>query len=337
MIISPKKFGDDGAPPINSLRLAFGRFLFTADLLDKISMNCQNLFVHLGEFAAGDEKLFHFTGNSADIMMVPSKPDKIGFWFYELAISLSCGLAFMVDLRMKYCKRGIEHVDTIVMRWVEAMAQFSEVRPKGCPMMLAFDMYYLSGGTREYLAREETRKDVVVTASCKSSMFRAAEDKLKQAMARETKIVTQPGDWWGIYNPETQESLFRVYDTDKGVGEKLNYSTMIREVPRRNAVDTENRYIRGGYDYYKQMFDVCDKFNRNLHDKTWPFKCGGRNARGDEHHQHNFAISCVLQNTFALFIDINDIMRADRKDFKGYCLELADEIYALSLDNLTRE
>ena len=38
----------------------------------------------LGQYVAGDEKLFYFTGDSIIIRQVISKPDKIGLWFYEL-------------------------------------------------------------------------------------------------------------------------------------------------------------------------------------------------------------------------------------------------------------
>ena len=45
-------------------------------------------------FAAGDEKLFHFTGKSGDVRLVKSKPDQIGLWFYEIIMLATLSPAF---------------------------------------------------------------------------------------------------------------------------------------------------------------------------------------------------------------------------------------------------
>ena len=54
-----------------------------------------------GEFVAGDEKLLYFTGNSGDIRMVRSKPDRVGLWFYELCALLPNGLPIIVYFRLQ--------------------------------------------------------------------------------------------------------------------------------------------------------------------------------------------------------------------------------------------
>lgn len=84
--------GAHGPPCLSTIEAAFARFHFSQEIYTEIFRNAQSMFVHVGEKAAGDEKLAKFTGNSRDIMAVPSKPDKVGFWNYELCIPLSCGL-----------------------------------------------------------------------------------------------------------------------------------------------------------------------------------------------------------------------------------------------------
>ena len=62
------------------------------------------------------------------------------------------------------------------------------------------------------------------------------------------------------------------------------------------------------YDHYKSMFNACDRFNRMLHDRKWPHKNGGRDIPRDVGHHHNFAMSCILQNTFNAYIEKNGII-----------------------------
>lgn len=74
------------------------------------------------------------------------------------------------------------------------------------------------------------------------------------------------------------------------------------------------------------MFNACDKFNRALHDRKWPHKHGGRNKPGDNGLQHNFAFSCVLQNTFNAYEAINE--KGDSLgNYSDNCLELSIELF----------
>jgi len=218
-------------PSQTAVNAALGRFLFEADLFKGIFINVQNMFVHVGEKAAGDEKLDHYSGNSQDIMMVQSKPDKIGFWNYELCVMLSCGRPLLLDMWQKRCNiEAPEPVAAVVMSWVETLAQYQENRT--APIILAYDGYYNANTTREYCARAETRANVVVSASTKPGMFKRAEEKLHDAMVAQERLVSKPGDWCGIYNPTTCETLMKVFDTQKGVGVKINYSTAQKKVAR---------------------------------------------------------------------------------------------------------
>ena len=65
-----------------------------------ISNHFQSIVQSLGQGVASDEKLFHFTGDSVDVRLVISKPDKIGLWFYELVGALTCGAHYLLYLKM---------------------------------------------------------------------------------------------------------------------------------------------------------------------------------------------------------------------------------------------
>ena len=82
-----------------------------------------------GEFVAGDEKLLHFTGNSGDIRMVRSKPDRVGLWCYELCALLPNGLPIIVYFRLqKSDPRDAETIKTkdILKDWAGVIKKRSK-------------------------------------------------------------------------------------------------------------------------------------------------------------------------------------------------------------------
>ena len=82
------------------------------------------------------------------------------------------------------------------------------------------------------------------------------------------------------------------------------------------------------YDDYNILFDKCDKFNKRLHHCTWPHKSGGRNSLGDLGCQNNFAMSCMLQNVFNAWFQVNDI-DSHSVDFSTNFM-LSNEIYTFA-------
>ena len=95
----------------------------------------------IGESVADDEKLFHFTGNTAYVVQVPSKPAKIGFWNYQLAATLGNGLPFMVCMRMMAVQPSFGKsapVHNAVKDWKRVINKFY------MPCVLVFDSYHTS-------------------------------------------------------------------------------------------------------------------------------------------------------------------------------------------------
>ena len=80
------------------------------------------------------------------------------------------------------------------------------------------------------------------------------------------------------------------------------------------------------YDHYSCMYAACDRFNRNMHDRKWPHKTGGKNKKGEEGLQNSFAWSCLLQNIFNAHDSIKKISNKSY-EFESYCLKLSEELY----------
>ena len=94
---------------INHILKVIALGLLSGDISDALSLQFQDLVKHVGEYVAGDEKLLHFTGNSGDIRMVLSKPDRVGLWFYELCVKLSNKTSYLLYFKLHHSDeaRGI--------------------------------------------------------------------------------------------------------------------------------------------------------------------------------------------------------------------------------------
>ena len=56
------------------------------------------------------------------------------------------------------------------------------------------------------------------------------------------------------------------------------------------------------YDEYNLSFSTCDKFNKSLSNKTWPFKTGCRARSGLDGNTFNYFFSSVLVNTYHIHL-----------------------------------
>ena len=70
-------------------------FLIDSSFTDELSNNFVSIVRHIGTYVAGDKKLLRFFGESDNVRVVFSKPDRVGLRFYQLASILSCGTAWV--------------------------------------------------------------------------------------------------------------------------------------------------------------------------------------------------------------------------------------------------
>ena len=113
--------------------------------------------------------------------------------------------------------------------------------------------------------------------------------------------------------------LIHYRDVDQNVGRKFVICNAYQHIARKPKVGHIPIYNDNN-----SLFGKCDRFSANLTERTWYHKHGGRNKLGDIGHQHNFAMSSILQNVFNAFKMCNDIPR-NQLDFSTHCLLLANE------------
>jgi hypothetical protein len=138
--------------------------------------------------------------------------------------------------------------------------------------------------------------------------------------------VEKPGQSTGIFNENTNELFVHHWSTDKAVGKKFVLTNGLKKVPQTRNLPK----LIPGYDHYKVMFNACDRYNRNFHDKKFCHKTGGKGTPGDFGHCHKFIMACILQNTFAVHLNFRDDTTFT-PSFKDNCLELADELFLSAL------
>ena len=305
------------------LRKLMSRLLITEDIICSITGNFQALVLSLGQYVSGDEKLWHFTGHSGNVRLVISKPDRLGLWFYELCGKLSNGLPYMLYTRMHNSLKMSIPVSLIVGDWIHIMKSAGGLGADNRKCYLCADSYYLSADSSAVM------KEAGIHFSCS-----VAPNRMKKhvAMVHDGK-EDKTGEWNGIYNDRTEELFVYHFDTQKGVGKKYNYSIGFNRCTDRRKVKAHEGRV-AGYEYYKTFFESCDRFNRALHDRYWPYKRGGRGTSGEAGEINDFMMACVLQNTYNAYMYLNDISTEDYPSFEDMCDELSLQIFQYSNNEL---
>lgn len=144
--------------------------LFTSEYFEDISNNFQNIIKSLGERCCGDEKLFHFTGQSCDLRFIPNKPARIGFWFYELCVPLRYGGQFLLHTRLSHGGEGLP-VHEVVQQWIKVMKKFPNDNP-----LLTIDSYYMDNHFKNALDKSH----VLYIASFSSNRFKTIQDHMQK-------------------------------------------------------------------------------------------------------------------------------------------------------------
>ena len=324
-----------------SFNAKFGYVDFTYTKVERYLQNCKisekfydilserfrSIIRSLGAWVSGDEKLLKYYGNSGDIRKVMSKPDKIGLWFYELCILLKRNSrltgAYLVDMKLHSVEKSRDETQTTIdigRRWA-AIVEDKGAKDANCDhykaTILTMDSYYGTQG----LAKELDDREVFNMMSCTADRFPGMYKALHKGIER-------PGDVHIAHKPVGYHGLTRVatfkWDKDPAIGKKLCLTNAFKVIIGKEKI-TKHK----AYDAYKNTFQACDIFNRNLHDKKFPFRNGGGGIPGDIGHQHNFAMSCLLQNVISAYFEINNF-HDDLYHYKNLCCELADEIWQLA-------
>ena len=290
-----------------TMRQLLAMYWFEVDSVDEfqISENLGKLFILLGDAVSGDEKLFRYTGASGYVRLVVSKPGRVGLWMFQAAISLGCGLPCLIYSRMHTsCMENGRNISCteIVKDWGNMIINCVQCKAS----TLYMDSYYLTDKGRKWLRANK----VQYVASLNRGRFGTIVNMLD-------KKVDKSGMHALAYNKKTKESAVFHWSTNKRLGKKFVLSTgfeVARKIPGDHSCPM--------YDHYKQGFSNCDKFNKVLHGKTWPYRLNGNWMAASD-----YLFTCVLINVYHLWIDAGpSTANCKAVSWKEFCFDLAEEM-----------
>ena len=318
-------------------------------ILDMLCKNFASVVAAWGESIAGDEKLFHFTGDHGTVRLVASKPGRVGQWMYELCAMTSTGHPFLVWTKMHDNSDGEKvTIASIVKEWMDAIA-LGVV--DGCELlpMLAMDSYYMGADSRKVAVDNKQP----FSCSCKRDRVAVEIETLEYLYLKDKgkKMEVGPDEYVAMYNEKTKEVFCVAHDSQKGIGIKYNLTNGLVHCTNKHVVK-KNKSVIPGYSYYKWMFEVCDRFNRNLHDRSYPHSRGGKGRGGAYANAHDFDMSALLQNTFSCYdhlMEVHDRVPTDwtfqpddvrpvdprrTRNFCEKCIALSDQMAKVGYDTV---
>jgi hypothetical protein len=170
-----------------------------------------------GKFVVGDETLLHFTGDSTNIRLIPTTPDRIGLWFFVLVCMLDEQTPYLLRARLQNSVAALGEkipVNAMVKDWSKVVLHY-KVKNKASGPILVFDSYYNDSEGRKYMNESGVR----YIGACNSARFGLLVDILRKI---STNPVDKPGLSSGIHNPNSQETFIHHWDKQTDVGKKLS-------------------------------------------------------------------------------------------------------------------
>jgi hypothetical protein len=300
---------DGRVPGVSLIELLWAKFHFDREDEAILSSQFQEAVESLGQFVAGDEKLFKWTGESQWVRVCPQKEDEVGLWNYELVGQLPNDLGFLLYVKSHTCETvlggGIQCA-AVVRDWGRI------VKDKGTEnaTILTCDSYYLDLTGRDILLELE----VLYLCALQSCRF--------NTLYRRANIISHHAGKTALLYSEELHEMFVTHWYPPPLNRKFVLTNALIASP-----GSTRKAIIPGCDHFSVMFNLCDKYNRRLHDKSWPHRC-----MTAELQEHNFLFTCLLTNCYNAFLDSKHQTPHDL-DYQTFGEELADELffYACSL------
>ena len=134
------------------------------------------------------------------------------------------------------------------------------------------------------------------------------------------KRVKNVGKTSYLHNNQSQETIVLHWSVNSHIGKTMTYSTCFKVEKGKQPPNTIPIF-----DHYNAGFSRCDRFNQQMHGKTWPFKCGGFNRHGMEGNSMNYWFTTALVNGWNAHAATRPA-GTPQQNFRDYCRDLAIEL-----------
>ena len=167
------------------------------------------------------------------------------------------------------------------------------------------------------------------TANKKKFTGAIQRNRFEPICSHLTGMAHEKGKVAAAYKEETNELLIKYFDPELDSLKYVLSNAFIKTKRPKQTSRRKSRSLIPVYSEYAVTFDLCDRFNRNLHERTWSHKSGGTYKKGEPRNYHNFASTSVLQNIFNLYHSISCENNTEESFCDFFC-RLADKIAQLA-------
>ena len=272
-------------------------------------------FVHYGANVAADEKVFEFnSAKSGMLRVIPAKSQK-GLWNSTLCATLPSGLSYLID---SLCATEIADMDEHTTMMVTFERQIAVLRSKplerGEFSCVTYDSYYGTVEALQYLRGLQQPFIWAVNPQRILPLVDLISDRVRESgqmafAVRELDFARQ-----------RPELLSCFWSKDSKKGKRYTITNYLKKVDHKRR----GGYIPGFMEY-EETFAACDKFNRRLHDKSWPHRYAAGVYSVEILAGHDFLFTSALVNMHHLWKTI-DWKNRKSLSFKAFTQQLAEEI-----------
>lgn len=285
--------------------------------------NFRRPFSHYGAHVACDEKVFQFNSNQSGMLrVIPAKHQK-GLWNTTMAVTLQSGLPYLID---SVCATEITDMDehTTMISIFEHQVKILREKPFDRETFSCgtWDSYYGTNEALQYLRRVQQPFIWAINAQRFGPIVSLLTDYVRQS--GQMAFAVRDKDF-GRQRPEVM-SCFWSKDSKKG--KRYTITNYLKSVDHKRR----KGYIPGFMEY-EETFASCDKFNRRLHDKSWPCKYAKSAYSVEVQSGHDFLFTAALVNMHHLWKTL-DWKNRKLMSFQMFTQNLALEILANNFNEL---
>jgi hypothetical protein len=278
----------------------------------------RGLLSSTGQWAACDEKVFeHDTARSGLIRVVPAKK-QVGLWNYSTCVRLEGaqpGPLFYPYLVYSRCHTELVSLDQHVTTFDIISAQVDFLRPlqqgRRFETILVYDSYYGTLLSLQYF-REQRIPAIMCLNIQRFREYEALLDRFVQKtgeMAFAERAKDNPGD--------LDELITLFSSPDHRKGRRYTWTNALRRQNERKAPASVP-----GFDHYEAAFNVCDVFNRQLHDKSWPYRYSGKAITSEYQAGSDYLFTVAVVNMWNYWRSL-DVEHRHTMTYEQFCTDLA--------------
>ena len=282
-------------------------FISEQDEIDKLFENILKSVLVPGQVSCADEKLFRFTGKHAFVRKVPNKPAKVGLWFYQTVLMLEGELPYLVYSRLHDSDKTIQKTvktTEIIQDWMTLSHKFKN------QTIVVMDSYYMTKDGATVVEKNAGHVIAALQPNRFSKIFKFMDENVKQA-----------GDLCILYKETTKETMVLYHNKKSEIGKKLVYSNCHTKIDNQKPP----KHHVPVYDHYGQAFGHCDKFNKAIASKNFPFRVGGGRRTGPEASIMDYIVVSLLMTSYHAYL-YTQKKKPKEYPFRSFTEDLAVEL-----------